>query len=184
MRANAIQCKNDVNPGGVGSSVQNPNVRRFRLEKKKQNTVSLKVCSAGTHLDNVVVGKLVPSLLQCLRWGRRELSKGTRTEDPDGAPRVEGGLELCLGAALGLLVRPALVLEQQLPLGPPLRLGYGPSFPVACCRVDVRSLFSICFVVEKASAFACVCVCVRVCVSYSMFVKVRKEGRRRVLLFE
>ena len=105
------------------------------------------------HLDNVVVGKLVPALLQCLGWGRRELPKRARAEDPNGAPRVEGGLELGLGASLGLLVRPALVLEQQLPLGPPFRLGDGSSFPLAC--LAVRS-FYYCFVFAKALAHVCV----------------------------
>lgn len=99
--------------------------------------------SASTHLDNVIVGKLVPSLLERLGRRRRELPKWARTEDPDGAPRVEGSLELGLRAALGLLVRPSFVLEQQLPLGPPFRLGDGSSFPFARFRVRSFVLFSV-----------------------------------------
>ena len=90
---------------------------------------ALKVAQVS-HLDNIVVDKLVFPLLQCLWWERCELPERASAEDPDGAPRIEGGLELGLGATPGLLVRPSLVLEQKLPCGPPFRFCDSSAFPI------------------------------------------------------
>lgn len=75
------------------------------------------------------MGKLVLALRERPGRGRRELPEGPRAKYPHGATCVEGGFELGLGAALSLLVRSPLVLEQQLPLRPPFGLGDSPSFP-------------------------------------------------------
>lgn len=112
-----------------------PDTRHFsRLQTTTQTQISVQIFFKSAYLDNVVVGKLVLSLCQ-RPWRRRgEFPEGARAEDPDRPAGVEGSLELALGPALSLLVRPSLVLKQQLPLRPPLGFGHGSPFPFSATK--------------------------------------------------